>query len=84
MATLTNSRPFDADCFDDKTAYFMDLHVSPRERKTRAMVMTPLESIMCAKSSKNHKLAPRTPKRDRTKTKEAKAHSKAVRFSHSA
>lgn len=71
----------DDDYYDEKTAYYMDYNVAPRDRKTRAMVMTQAHSIFSKKSSKNHKLPPRKEKRDRTKTKEAKAKSKATRYS---
>ena len=70
------------DNYDEKTAYYLDYKVTPRDRKTRAMVMTQAQAIFSKKSSKNHKLPPRQEKRDRTKTKEAKAHSKAIRLSH--
>ena len=55
---------------------------APKERKTRADILTPAKAIMVGKNSKDHKLAPRTERKDRTKTKEAKAHTKAKRSSH--
>lgn len=61
-----------------------DLQIPVRERKTRAHVLTPAQAVYKNKSSKNHKLPPRSEKRDRTKTKEAKAKTRAIRMSHSA
>ena len=47
-----------------------------RPRKTKANILTPEEAIKAGKASKQHKLAPKKPKRDHTKTPEARDHSK--------
>lgn len=49
-----------------------DNTVFPRERKTRKDIMTVYMAIVAKKSSKDHKLKPRSIKRDRTKLAEAK------------
>lgn len=41
-------------------------------RKTRKDVLTPWHAVDARKSSKNHKLKPRLPSRDKTKTEESK------------
>jgi hypothetical protein len=45
---------------------------APRSRKTRRDVLTAAEAVKAGKSSKSHKLAPRSVKRDGTKSREAK------------
>ena len=47
-----------------------------RNRKTRADILTPADAMKSRKSSKSHKLKPRSVKRDRTKTTESKTATK--------
>jgi len=54
----------------------------PRERKTIKNVLTVVDAIKSGKSSKNHKMRVRSHKGDRTKSFEAKTHSKRVKASH--
>lgn len=51
---------------------YMDVTCSVRDRKTRKDILTVGDAIRAHKSSKNHKLAPRSIKRDRTKSTEDK------------
>jgi len=67
-----------SDCGSD----WDDFEVSVKERKTRRDIMTVGQAIKSHKSSKNHKLKPRSVKRDRTKSPEHKAHTKCVKMSH--
>jgi len=60
----------------------LDTEIPLKKRPTRADVLTVPEAIKAQKSSKTHKLPPRSVKRDRTKTKEAKKHSQAKNKSH--
>lgn len=53
-----------------------------KERKTIANVLTVEMAIKTGKSSKNHKIAPRSVKRDRTKTKKSRDISLKQRRSH--
>lgn len=50
-----------------------DVECSPRPRKTKSDILTPEDAIKCGKASKMHKMAPKKPKRDQTKTPEAHA-----------
>jgi inhibitor of KinA sporulation pathway (predicted exonuclease) len=59
-----------------------DIEVQPKQHKSKKDILTVYQALKSQKSSKNHKLKPRTVKRDRTKTPEKKALSKAVRVSH--
>lgn len=49
-----------------------DFECCPRERKTRNDIMGAIEAVRAQKVQKKHKLKPRSTKRDRTKTPEAK------------
>jgi hypothetical protein len=73
----------DGDDYEDEDEDMYDIDVKVPVRKTRANVLSVQEASKCCKSSKNHKLKPRTPKRDKSKTKEAKQFTKSVRMSHS-
>jgi hypothetical protein len=59
-----------------------DFEVVPKQRKTRKDILTVGDAIKAHKSSKNHKLKPRSVKRDRTKSPETKSHSKCIKMSH--
>lgn len=65
----------------DSTSVWDDA-VKPRDRKTRKDVLTLQAAVKAQKSSKSHKLRPRTVKRDKTKTVEQKQRSKAKKTSH--
>ena len=58
--------------FTMASSLWYDIEVSPRERKTRADILTPFAASKAHKSSKSHKLEPRKKKRDFTKTCESK------------
>ena len=84
MCTIVAIRPAN-ELYGDlvETAQYMYLegeHMS-RERKTISDVMNVEQSIKHRKSSKFHKLAPRSVKRDKTKTPDAKKFSKQVKSS---
>jgi hypothetical protein len=79
-ATLFNED--DADAVDWEDGFDMDMDIVVQPRKTRRDILTPFDAIKACKSSKTHKLRPRSPKRDRTKTQEAKGHTKQVRRAH--
>jgi hypothetical protein len=68
---------------DDAYASYQDViaHKGPRERKTRVDVLTCREASLACKSNKNHKLKPKTPIRDKTKTPKSKALSKNKMYS---
>lgn len=66
----------------DSAVDWDDIMLKPLERKTRRDVMTINHAMKAHKSSKNHKLKPRSIKRDRTKTPVYKAHTKAIKMSH--
>jgi len=66
---------FDDDFEDDFNDNFK-FECSPRPRKTKSDILTPEDAIKAGKASKQHKLAPKKPKRDMTKTPEAHAFSK--------
>ena len=75
------------DDVDDCTYDFVDYEhgdyeCKPKERKVRSDVLTVGAAIASNKSSKNHKLKPRSEKKDRSKSPEAKAQSKKVKASH--
>lgn len=70
------------EAYNGEDTDFPDIRVQAKERKTRAHIMTPTQAFHTGKVHKTHKLKPRDIKRDRTKTKEAKDHTKAMRFSH--
>lgn len=70
------------EAYNGEDTDFPDIRVQAEERKTRAHIMTPVQAFHTGKVHKTHKLKPRDVKRDRTKTKEAKDHTKAMRFSH--
>lgn len=59
-----------------------DYGCKPKERKVRSDVLTVRDAIMAGKSSKNHKLKPKSAKKDRSKSPEAKKQSKKVKASH--
>lgn len=69
---------YDYDCM----SAIEDYECKPRERKVRSDVLSVAASITAQKSSKNHKLKPRSVKKDRSKSPEAKAQSKKVKSSH--
>jgi len=58
---------------------YLDINISPRERKTKADVMTVYMAIKCGKSSKNHKLHIKSKRVDHTKSDEVKKISKVIR-----
>ena len=59
------------EAFDDD---FEDVLVQPRDRKVRSDVLTARDAVKAGfKTSKNHKLKPKSERVDRTKTKEARA-----------
>lgn len=64
----TEAKVFDdADCEDD-------FAIHPRDRKVRSDVLTVRDAVKAGcKTSKNHKLKPKSERVDRTKTKEARA-----------
>jgi hypothetical protein len=62
---------------------FFDFDVKVPENKGKKDIMTPMMAIKSSKSTKDHKLKPRSNKRDRTKTDEAKTRAKNRRYSHS-
>lgn len=64
-----------SDCEDDD-------YVRIPSRKTRSNILTPREAVKCNKTSKTHKLKPRSNKRDKTKMDDGKIKSKARRASH--
>jgi hypothetical protein len=80
--------------YDDDNDYMYDPYVittatldedygcKPKERKVRSDVLTVRAAIMAGKSSKNHKLKPKSAKKDRSKSPEAKNQSKKVKASH--
>ena len=66
---------------DEDSAYEYEDNVEPRQRRTKADRLTVEEASKASKSSKNHKLKPRSIKRDKTKTNEKKTFSRTVRAS---
>jgi hypothetical protein len=60
---------------------YSDYRVHPRERKTRVDVLTPYEAVKSCKTSKNHKLKPKTANRDKTKTAKSKTFSLNKKYS---
>jgi hypothetical protein len=70
-------------CENNAFASYHNDHVCMilKDRKTRKDVLTPFEAIRACKSSKNHKLKPKTPYVDKTRASEAKTLSKNKRFS---
>ena len=60
----------------------MDIEVIVKPKKHISQVMTVVEACRCHKSSKNHKMKPRQPKKDATKTMESKKKTKAIKRSH--
>ena len=71
------------DCAYDFVDYeHGDYECKPKERKVRSDVLTVGAAIASNKSSKNHKLKPKSGKKDRSKSPEAKAQSKKVKASH--
>lgn len=60
----------------------MDNDFQVPEHKTKADILTVPMAVKAGKSSKFHKMKPRSPKRDRTKTAEKKTWCKNRRFSH--
>jgi hypothetical protein len=63
---------------------YLDINVSPRERKTKSDVMTVAMAIKCGKSSKSHKLHTcLNEKKDRTRSEEARKMSKKMRDNQS-
>lgn len=79
MPMMPYTDPIPCDAEDS----YIDVEVVVREHKTRANIMTAYQAAFCHKSSKNHKLKPRSRKRDMTKTVEAKDKAKAIKRSHS-
>jgi hypothetical protein len=55
---------------------YLDIEPRVPAHKKRSDIMTPVEATKCRKSSKAHKLKPRSCKRDATKTQVAKAFTK--------
>lgn len=58
---------------------YLDIEPKVPAHKKRSDIMTPVEATKCRKSSKAHKLKPRSFKRDATKTQLAKALTKQCR-----
>lgn len=58
---------------------YIDIEVRAPEHKRRSDVLTPVQAFKAKKSSKNHKMKPRTEKRDSTKTREMKNKTKDLR-----
>ena len=58
---------------------YLEIEAKVPAHKKRSDIMTPVEATKCRKSSKLHKLKPRTCKRDATKTQVAKAFTKQCR-----
>lgn len=56
---------------------FLDIEVSVPQHKSRADVMTVGMAVKHNKSSKNHKLKPRSNKRDHSKTQDAKEYTRS-------
>lgn len=71
---------FDDICEDNYD--YDDYECQPKERKVRSDVLTVCQAVASSKSSKNHKLKPRSNKKDRSKSPEAKTQSKRVKASH--
>ena len=61
---------------------FVDVEVSVKPKKHISHVMTVVQACRCHKSSKNHKMKPRQPKNDATKTLESKKKTMAIKRSH--
>jgi hypothetical protein len=59
-----------------------DYGCKSKDRKVRSNVLSVRDAIMAGKSSKNHKLKPKSSKKDRSKSPEAKKQSKKVKASH--
>jgi hypothetical protein len=66
----------DADEDEAEDAY-VDVEVFMRDRKTRRNVLGVRDAVKSNKATKNHKLKPRSNKRDRTKTEDAKERTKS-------
>lgn len=62
---------------------YFDVEVKAPKHKKISDVRSVSEAIKSGKSSKDCKIKPRSIKRDKTKTKEAKDFTKQVRYSHS-
>jgi hypothetical protein len=62
---------------------YVDLEVDVPKHKHISDVLPVIQALKSNKSSKNCKIKPRSIKRDKTKTREAKSFSKHVRCSHS-
>jgi hypothetical protein len=63
---------------DETVDAYVDVEVFVRERKTRKNVLGVRDAVKANKVNKNHKMKPRTVKRDRTKTEEAKERTRGV------
>lgn len=57
---------------DAHTFKYVDITVEVKKHKRRSDVMTVWEAAASKKSSKNHKMKPRSSRLDRTKTKESR------------
>lgn len=58
--------------YDHPIMEYLDIEVHVKERKTIRDVFTVAMAIDSGKSSKDHKLKPRSTRRDRTRSEEAK------------
>lgn len=58
---------------------YLDIDVRTPEHKRRSDVLTVYEACKSNKSSKNHKMKPRTNKLDSTKTREVKNRTKEMK-----
>lgn len=58
----------------------LEIEVAPPRHLTKKDIITPFMAIKSCKSTKLHKMKPRTEKRDRTKTSEKKEMTKNRRF----
>jgi len=63
---------------------YLDIEVAIKPKKHISQVMTVLEACRCHKSSKNHKMKPRLPKNDATKSAESKEKTRVIRKSKAA
>lgn len=60
---------------------FLEMDVQTPERKSKKDIRTPMMAVKSCKATVDHKLKPRSKKRDRTKTEEAKMKAKIRRNS---
>lgn len=78
--SFSSSEDEESDDDVSSCSYDDDYMCQPRSRKTIKDVLTPAEACKANKTSKSHKLKPRSAKRDRSKTPEKKAQSKRMKF----